>query len=656
MPILSTADGWFVDPYGRKVLLRGVNLGGSSKLPTTPPGATHLPTSLDPTAPVSFIGRPFDRAVADEHFARLHRWGFNVVRFIIPWEAVEHAGPGQYDERYLDWLATLIARAADYGILVFIGIHQDAWGRWSGGDGAPHWTYTLAGLHPATFDATEAAVTMQRRLPRYQPMAWTVNSARFAARTMTTLFLASDEFAPTLRIGSESLQQFLPRHFLAAGQRIAAALGHLPHVIGYGFLNELGTGYIGHSLEQPARSLVHGPQLSGFDGMVLAAGIPRRVPYVYALGMAQLPFGKRLLNRAGVSAWQPGATDIWQEAQVWELQGDTPVLLRPDHFRHIAGRPVNPHQRYIQPLVQRFAETIHAVHPDACIFVENGVLGELPTQQRDAPNLQPLVNATHWYDAVTLFSRRPFRRWSFDVYRGRHVVGVAAVQRMFVEQLGLIKQAAHERMQGCPTLIGEFGLPFNAPVRRRRRDAYRAQERLLAMYYAALDAHLLSATQWNYTADNDHRWGDQWNREDLSIYSRDDRDLGDDGARALRGFSRPYARATAGTPVAMHFDHATSVFHYRYYPDPRVQQPTELVVPPAHYSHGYTIFRRDTLSAMPRRRSCACGQRAMPCSRYTFVHTDRHHPCRANSCLGTPDEPDPTVAGHLSATPHVYAL
>lgn len=38
-----------------------------------------------------------------------------------------------------------------------------------------------------------------------------------------------------------------------------------------------------------------------------------------------------------------------------------------------------------------------------------------------------------------------------------------------------------------------------------------------------LEANLLSYTLWNYTADNSNDRGDQWNDEDLSIYSPDQR-------------------------------------------------------------------------------------------------------------------------------------
>ncbi len=106
--MLKVEKGWFVDENGRKVLLRGVNLGGSTKVPVSPNGATHIKTNFRDHKDVSFVGHPFPLKEADEHFNRLKHWGFNCLRFLVTWEAIEHKGPKQYDKEYLDYIEEMI--------------------------------------------------------------------------------------------------------------------------------------------------------------------------------------------------------------------------------------------------------------------------------------------------------------------------------------------------------------------------------------------------------------------------------------------------------------------------------------------------------------------------------------------------------------------
>lgn len=98
---------------------------------------------------------------------------------------------------------------------------------------------------------------------------------------------------------------------------------------------------------------------------------------------------------------------------------------------------------------------------------------------------------------------------------------------MFINQLEAIKSISKTVHKGVPTLIGEFGLAYDLNEKEAYKmfksepeKAWESHVKALSMYYNAMDANLLNCTQWNYTADNTNEWGDLWNLEDLSIFSR----------------------------------------------------------------------------------------------------------------------------------------
>src|SRR5690606_23545281 len=126
----------------------------------------------------------------------------------------------------------------------------------------------------------------------------------------------------------------------------------------------------------------------------------------------------------------------------------------------------------------------------------------------------PLVNASHWYDEQMLFTRQFDGTYARDLTTGELVHKRKAVQAAFNNNIGMLVQAS-AAMGGVPTLIGEFGLSYDINAKRAFADGdYAMHELALGMYYTALDEHLAHSAQWNYTADNNNQWGDNWNGED----------------------------------------------------------------------------------------------------------------------------------------------
>ena len=580
-------------------MLRGVNLGGSTKMPVHPNGATHLKHGFYNHRAVSFVGRPFPPAEADEHFGRLRHWGFNCLRFLITWEAIEHTGPGMYDLIYIDYVAKMIEKAGEYGFYVLIDPHQDVWSRWTGGDGAPGWTLEKVGFNLENLHATGAAFLHQElvqgeispdiSLPGdpYPTMRWPANYSKLACATMWTLFFGGNRFAPQLKIDGVPVQEFLQSHYINAVKQVAERVKEMPHVIGYDTLNEPSHGYIGETnLTDPNWGIFqNGAAPSILDGMAAGAGQSRTVPNfeVGRFGIRQK--GTVVINPKRLSVWQDGVEPLWQAHGVWDgTEATGPKALRPDYFEASFG------EDHFRPFVEKFTQEIRSIHPNALMFAEPVLGQELPKIELDG-----LVNAGHWYDAAVLFQREFSPFLGIDVAKQWPVFGRKNVDRSFREQLGRIKQEGADGVSG-PTLIGEFGVAYDLNKKIGYKEGNFAPHReALDRSYRALEANLLSSTQWNYTADNDNTHGDQWNGEDLSIFSRDQIHPLDDphdfdaGGRAVGAFCRPYPRVTAGEPLKLSFDMNSREFTFSFRHAADINQPTEIYVPDYHYGVGLGV-------------------------------------------------------------------
>ena len=604
---LKIKNEWFVDEEGRTVLLRGVNLGGSSKVPFTPNGAPHIKTDFRDYRNVSFVGRPFPLKEANEHFSRLKHWGFNCLRFLITWEAIEHKGPGEYDREYLDYLEEVLKVAESYNFYTFIDPHQDVWSRMTGGDGAPGWIFEKVGLDFRKFDTADAALVMQYRYDPNNPdtyplMHWSSNAVRFANGTMWTLFFGGRDFAPSYKVNGVNAQDYLQQHYFNAIKQVALRVRGNPYVIGFDTFNEPEQGWIEKKVDGTgAEKLTEdfGYRFTPIDAMLVGSGFSRTVGYneIKRLGIKETRRDE--LNKGKVSCWLDGAKDIWREEGIWGLdENGIPIILNNDYFTVKNEREVNFFQDYLSPFIFDYAKIIREIIPEAIMFFESHPIRILKGEKLSFSVPENTVNASHWYDP-SVGTKRPMVKASYDMAADKVVVGKKNVQRMFIRQLNHIKKISKSIHSGIPTLIGEFGIPYDMNKKEAYQKfkteagiAWKSHIKLLSMIYNALDANLLHSTQWNYTADNNNKWGDLWNLEDLSIFSRDQQlnpsDL-NSGGRAIGGFCRPHFIQCNGIPLKMEFNYKAKTFNFEFECDSSIKVPTIIYIPNIQYPEGYDI-------------------------------------------------------------------
>ena len=610
---------YFVDDSGRQVLLRGVNLGGDCKVPF-PNGGTQFPSDFSDHRAVSFIGRPFPLEEATEHFSRLRYWGFNCIRLLTTWEAVEHNGPNQYDQAYVDYFTEICSRAGEFGLTVFVDFHQDVWSRMTGGDGAPGWLFDAVGLDFTRFDAADCAHVMQYKYnynsdvalqAEYPQMSWGSNYRLPANGIMWTLFWGGKLLTPDFLIEGRNVQDFLQGYYLGAMQQLAQPLSRLPHVIGFDTLNEPGIGWLGEKLsyrhikpstENPSRPRI-GPALSPLDSLAIARGIPTTVPVLTRnpeTGAAEVT-SERTLNEKGICIWKDNKECPFAKAGAYAIKNNEVVALNEDFFKQTDTQKIEVSQTGYGPFFNKVADVIRKVNPNWSLFAEMDPFGATAGRRFPKPMPTNSVNASHWYDVTTLYLKTFDLNKHFDFHTGNKESDVDTIRARYVRQLQAVKDRANDFNEDAPTLIGEFGIPYDLDHgqaykawRDGERDTVWAKHELaLELMYDALDTLLLHSTQWNYTAANrnDLRIGDNWNQEDLSIFSRDQQ-LNDDigsGGRAVEGFCRPYVQRCQGHLESMEFDTRRKIFSCGYIADPAIDAPTVIYYPKIQFPQGIKV-------------------------------------------------------------------
>ncbi len=203
--------GYFVDPLGREVLLRGVNVNSLGEY-----------WQYDASRITVF---PFE----EEDMDFIASMGFNLVRLIVTWSFVEPQ-PGVYDDDYIDGVLAVIDGLWARGIYTLVDMHQDAWGP---ALAARQDEVCPAGTTPAAgWDGAPAWATLvDEDTPRCAPL---VNG--FPVRELSSSVIEAWTSFMRDAIGPGDVG--IRTRFNAMWRHLASRVSTHPGVMGYDVLNE----------------------------------------------------------------------------------------------------------------------------------------------------------------------------------------------------------------------------------------------------------------------------------------------------------------------------------------------------------------------------------------------------------------------------------
>ncbi|ORY26618.1 putative cytoplasm protein, partial [Naematelia encephala] len=631
-PEVSIRGRHFVDSHERVLDLRGANVSASSKVPIKP-------FKIHDHRIASYVGRPFPIEEASEHWRRLRSWGLTFVRINVTWDAIEHAGPGHYDEDHLTYLRRLLDSMAQFGLIAYVAMHQDVWSRYSGGSGAPGWTLELAGFDLSD-DGEKLALSGSAFLDGVrggrlegERGLWPTGYQKLASATMHTLFFGGKTFAPSFMVDSKgkrkvNIQEFLQESFFGAFDRLVEAVGDLDTVVGFELLNEPHPGYIGLPSihEWNYNTDLHlGEFPSPLQSFSMGTGHPTPNVPIY---IRAFPFPTRIshhitANPSSTVAWTGGSAKcIWEKEGVWRWseQKNCAVAMQEDYFsKDRKGDKIEFYRDFYFPFVAAWEHRMAKGKGSRKMRMVGGVPNE------DCPpwpvKLRPshFVFAPHWYDLNALF-KKSMGEMSVNVQglaRGMFILkalhfGRKGIFLNYKKQIQTLVSAARKELGDIPVVFGECGVPMDLNGEEALKTGnWKWQERIVDAMLSAMESCLVGFNLWTYNPTNNDHSGDEWNAENFSFFSDESRkristeaaatSSGlDAGGRLLDVIVRPYAVATAGTPLSAQFETSTAAFTYRFSspflpravvsikkePTPTTPSITEIYLPSRHYQEG----------------------------------------------------------------------
>lgn len=638
------------DAHGRYLFFHGVNVSGSTKAP-----------ALDANGAPMFLERPFPLAQADVELERIRQLGFNSVRLLLAWEAIEPNAKGVYDTKYLDFVREITRRAGEHGLYVLLDMHQDMFSRHLMvrynsdpldappgtiqrsllalvqpfndkvmGDGAPKWAVQtclpekvmdsrfwgtprltshldragidelvaiymkLTGQADTGAPPPEWAVRFAISLPETFPVNETTDMLPLTfwglsmalsldvARSYACLF-AGDVAFPNLKKDGVSVKDYLQEAYANAWKQVALRVKDLPNVLGYDLMNEPSGNFL--VLSAVAGILKTGVTNGAHDALVSLLGNE---------------LGTQLYDTLLNLRILPPDTSA-ETLRLWGLSDLDAIAALGLNFGFS--------DTYLRPFYERVGKAIQDVDPNAVFFIEDsiglgnfvggaagGLGGQWETPMQRPRGLKQVVFAPHWYADIYPnigFNQEP-RAFTAEEVRYRD----------YRANLQTARQAASYSLGNVPVVFGEFGTYFNFNgIEKAKAAGYDVSASFLNNYYEAFESMFQSNMIWCYSLENDYIKGDTWNHEDFSILDPDQRPRGE------LAWSRPFAKALAGKPLATHF---YSDYHYFdpekgqaiprrefevRYGSQETRAPTELVLPRVQYPDGFYVWLSDGQAA-----------------------------------------------------------
>ncbi len=582
--IITTKDEHFIDESGRTVLFRGINI--AAKIPLTDPSLISITKGR--ASAITFVNTPFPQEEAATHFSRLKYLGFNLLRWVVPWEAICPEEPLKYDHYYLEYLDNIITTAKEYGFYVLVDFHQDVWSRFTGGSGAPLWTLEKIGLNSSNFDDTLASISHKNkaRFPLGH-LFWATNANRYAVKTMFTLFFGGKTFTPEFYVDGKNVQDFLQDNYIDAISVCAEKLKRHHHVIGFDIMNEPYLGYIGHQDLTKYEGIFRlGASPLPLQGFALAEGVAQEIDIFEKKLLGIKKTHRVSYDPKGFSALMDGNC-IWRKHHVWDYnEAGTPRLLQKNYFQ-----TDRPNEEFYVPFIEKVCKKLSGIDPNKIGFIEHVIGFAIP---KIANTSYKVGFSGHWYDAFVISMRKVWSFISVDMFTQKIVVSLPhLVQKHLAAQIFRLLRKMKKNLGNVPFLLSEFGIPFDLHSKKAYESGdYSKQREGLERSFQAVEKTMVSSIIWNYTSVNSNEKGDLWNNEDFSIFSSDQVKGSDDPYAGIRGkeaIVRPYPIKTPGELIKYSFDRENGIFSCNFIHNPEIKGPLEVFIPDIHFDKGFEV-------------------------------------------------------------------